>query len=140
MTVLRLGYVPLIDAAPLIVAQELGFAAEEGLSLDLIRLGAWAQARDMLGAGLIDAAHMLVPMPVGHALGLGPALPAMDLVMLLSQGGQAVAVNNDLEERLRQVGHGFAFDDARAAGTALRGAVAGRLRVGCRSISRPRRN
>ena len=130
MTVLRLGYVPLIDAAPLIVAQELGFAAEEGLSLDLIRLGAWAQARDMLGAGLIDAAQMLVPMPVGQALGLGPALPAMDLVMVLSQGGQAVAVNGDLEERLRQAGHGFAFDDARAAGTALRGAVAGRLRVG----------
>lgn len=130
MTVLRLGYVPLIDAAPLIVAQELGFAAEEGLTLDLVRLGAWAQARDMLGAGLIDAAHMLVPMPVGQALGLGPALPGMDLVMVLSQGGQAVAVNRNLEDRLRRAGHDFAFDDARAAGTALRGAAAGRLRVG----------
>lgn len=130
MTVLRLGYVPLIDAAPLIVAQELGFAAEEGLTLDLVRLGAWAQARDMLGAGLIDAAHMLVPMPVGQALGLGPALPGMDLVMVLSQGGQAVAVNRNLEERLRRAGHDFAFDDARAAGTALRGVAAGRLRVG----------
>ncbi|TBN39002.1 nitrate transporter [Paracoccus subflavus] len=130
MTVLRLGYVPLIDAAPLIVAQELGFAAEEGLTLDLVRLGAWAQARDMLGAGLIDAAHMLVPMPVGQALGLGPALPGMDLVMVLSQGGQAVAVNRNLEDRLRRAGHDFAFDDARAAGTALRGVAAGRLRVG----------
>ena len=54
MTTLRLGYVPLIDAAPLIVAQELGFAAEEGLRLDPVRLGAWAQARDMLGAGSRD--------------------------------------------------------------------------------------
>jgi len=130
MTVLRLGYVPLIDAAPLIVAHELGFAAEEGLVLDLVRLGAWAQARDMLGAGLIDAAHMLVPMPVGQALGLGPALPAMDLVMVLSQGGQAVAVGRGLEARLRAAGHGFAFDDARAAGLALRAAAGGRLRVG----------
>lgn len=130
MTTLRLGYVPLIDAAPLIVAQELGFAAEEGLVLDLVRLDAWAQARDMLGAGLIDAAHMLVPMPVGQALGLGPALPAMDLVMILSHGGQAIAVNRALEERLRGAGHGFGFDDARAAGTALRGVAAGRLRVG----------
>lgn len=130
MMTLRLGYVPLIDAAPLIVAQELGFAAEEGLALDLVRLGAWAQARDMLGAGLIDAAHMLVPMPVGQALGLGPRLPAMDLVLILSHGGQAIAVNRDLERRLREAGHDFAFDDARAAGLALRGAVQAPLRVG----------
>lgn len=130
MITLRLGYVPLIDAAPLIVAQELGFAAEEGLVLDLVRLGAWAQARDMLGAGLIDAAHMLVPMPVAQALGLGPALPAMDLVMFLSHGGQVVAVNRDLEQRLRDRGHAFDFRDARAAGAAMRQAVTGRLRIG----------
>ncbi len=130
LTRLRLGYVPLIDAAPLIVAQELGFAAEEGLAFDLIRLGAWAQSRDMLGAGMIDAAHMLVPMPVGQALGLGPALPDFDLVMVLSHGGQAIAVNRALEARLRADGHAFDFADARAAGQALRRVVPDRLRVG----------
>lgn len=130
MITLRLGYVPLTDAAPLVIAHELGFAAEEGLAFDLLRLGAWAQARDMLGAGLIDAAQMLAPMPVGQALGLGPRLPAMDLVMFLSHGGQAVAVNRDLEDRLRGAGHDFTFDDARPAGRALRGVVTGRLRVG----------
>lgn len=102
LTPLRLGYVPLIDAAPLIVARELGFAAEEGLEFQLLRLGAWAQARDMLGAGLIEAAHMLVPMPVAQALGLGPALPDLDLVMFLSQGGQAVAVSAALAARDRK--------------------------------------
>ena len=50
LTPLRLGYLPLIDAAPLVVAHELGFAAEEGLGLDLVRQTAWAQSRDMLGA------------------------------------------------------------------------------------------
>lgn len=127
---LRLGYLPLIDAAPLVVARELGFAAEEGLELELLRLGSWAQSRDMLGAGLVDAAHMLVPMPLGQALGLGPALPAMDLLMLLSQGGQAIAINRTLESRLRAAGHGFDFADAGAAGRALRGVVPRRLRVG----------
>ena len=130
MTTLRLGYLPLIDAAPLIIAVELGFADAEGLGLDLVRLGAWAQSRDMLGAGLIDAAHMLVPMPVGQALGLGPALPPMDLVMFLSHGGQAIAVNRDLETRLRDAGHDFGFADARAAGMALRNVAPGVLRVG----------
>ena len=130
MTRLRLGYVPLIDAVPLVIARELGFAAEEGLELELIRLGAWAQSRDMLGAGLIDAAHMLVPMPIAQSLGLGPPLPAMDLVMFLSHGGQAFAVNRVIEARLRAAGHDFAFADARAAGLALRHAVPDGLRVG----------
>lgn len=130
MTRLRLGYVPLLDAAPLIVAHELGFAAEEGLALDLVRITAWAQSRDMLGAGVIDAAHMLVPMAIAQALGLGPRLPDFDLVMFLSHGGQVFAVNAQIEARLRQAGHPFDFADARAAGLALRHVVPDRLRVG----------
>ncbi|MDS9469080.1 ABC transporter substrate-binding protein [Paracoccus sp. MBLB3053] len=130
LTTLRLGYVPLIDAAPLIIGQEMGFAAEEGLCFDLVRLNAWAQCRDMLGAGLIDAAHMLAPMPIGQALGLGPDLPDFDLVMFLSHGGQAIAVSLEIAERLRDLGHGFDFADARSSGEALRQVVPGVLRVG----------
>ncbi|MFN3938138.1 MAG: ABC transporter substrate-binding protein [Gemmobacter sp.] len=73
VTRLRLGYVLLTDSAPLLIAQELGFAAEEGLALDLVRLQSWAQSRDLLGLGGIDAAHMLVPLPIAQSLGLGPA-------------------------------------------------------------------
>ncbi|RCW82494.1 CmpA/NrtA family ABC transporter substrate-binding protein [Paracoccus lutimaris] len=130
LTPLTLGYVPLIDAAPLILARELGFAAEEGLEFRLLRQGAWAQARDLLGAGVIDAAHMLAPMPVAQALGLGPALPDLDLVMVLSQGGQAVAISQPLAARLRDNGHDFDFRDARKAGEALRHAAPGRFRIG----------
>ncbi|MDB6454061.1 ABC transporter substrate-binding protein [Falsirhodobacter sp. 20TX0035] len=127
---IRLGYVPLTDAAPVLIAREMGFAAEEGLDLDLSRIGAWAQSRDLLGAGMIDAAHMLVPLPVAQAVGLGPDLPAMDLVMVLSQGGQAVAISQTIAGRMRVDGHPFDFADARAAGAALRRVVRGPLRVG----------
>lgn len=127
---LRLGYVPLTDAAPLIVAQELGFAAEEGLNLDLIRLRSWAQCRDLLGVGGIDAAHMLVPLPIAQALGLGPAYPAFDLVMVLSVGGQAIAVSEALADAMREGGHGFGFGDPIAARDALMAVAGGRLRVG----------
>lgn len=127
---LRVGYVPLIDAAPLIVAQELGFAAEEGLALDLVGLQSWAQSRDLLGTGGIDAAHMLVPMPVAQRLRLGPVYPDFDLVMFLSQGGQAIAVSAALVAALRGIGHGFAFDDPIAARAALERVVTGPLRVG----------
>ena len=127
---LRLGYVPLTDAAPLILAHELGFASEEGLRLELVQISAWAQSRDLLGAGVIDAAHMLAPLPIAQAMGLGPALPAMDLVMVLSQGGQAIAISSPLAARMRAAGHGFDFADARRAGAMLRQVAGDRLRVG----------
>lgn len=127
---LRLGYVPLTDAAPMIVAHELGLAGEEGLGLELQRISAWAQSRDLLGAGVIDAAHMLAPLPIAQAVGLGPALPAMDLVMFLSQGGEAIAISTDLAARMRAAGHGFDFADARRAGDILREVAGPSLRVG----------
>lgn len=127
---LRLGYVPLTDAAPLIIAQELGFAAEEGLALDLIRLQGWAQSRDLLGVGGIDAAHMLVPLPIAQTLGLGPAYPRFDLVMVLSVGGQAICVSAALAEAMRARGHGFGFGDPLAARAALASVAPAGLRVG----------
>ncbi|MEQ3641827.1 MULTISPECIES: ABC transporter substrate-binding protein [Paracoccus] len=127
---LRLGYVPLTDAAPLIIARELGFAAEEALDLDLVRAGSWAQCRDMLGTGAVVAAHMLVPLPIAQGLGLGPAFPDLDLLMVLSQGGQAIAVSRAIAARLKGQGHGFDFRDPRAARDALARAHPGPLRVG----------
>jgi two-component system, oxyanion-binding sensor len=127
---LRLGYVPLTDAAPLIVAHELGFAAEEGLRLELVRSQSWAQCRDLLGLGEVDAAHMLVPMPIAQALGLGPAYPGFDLVMMLSVGGQAIAVSAGLAEAMRAEGQSFGFDDPLAAREAIGAVARGGLRVG----------
>ena len=127
---LRLGYVPLTDAAPLIVAQEIGFAAEEGLNLDLIRLQSWAQSRDLLGTRGIDAAHMLVPLPIAQTLGLGPAYPQFDLAMVLSVGGQAITVSAALADAMRADGHGFGFNDPLPARDALMRVAGGRLRVG----------
>lgn len=130
LRLLRLGYVPLTDAAPLIVAHELGFATEEGLNLDLVRSQSWAQSRDHLGAGAVDAAHMLLSMPIAQRLGLGPALPGMDVLMVLSQGGQAVAISTALAEQMRAGGYTFDFTNPMAAGVALHAASGGRLRVG----------
>ncbi|MEP1013902.1 MAG: ABC transporter substrate-binding protein, partial [Paracoccaceae bacterium] len=61
---LAIGFVPLVDAAPLIVAHEMGFAAEEGLFFELHRAPSWSALRDRLSFGHLDAAHMLAPVPV----------------------------------------------------------------------------
>ncbi|MGI3164127.1 CmpA/NrtA family ABC transporter substrate-binding protein [Pseudooceanicola sp. 200-1SW] len=117
--VLNVGFIPLVDAAPLVVAQEMGFAAEEGLALDLVRAPSWSSLRDMLVFGRVDAAHMLAPVPVASALGLGGTGAALSAVSVLSVNGNVIGVSNALAERLRAVGHDFAFDVARAAGEAL---------------------
>ncbi|WP_116130834.1 ABC transporter substrate-binding protein [Tropicimonas sp. IMCC34043] len=129
-TTLDIGFVPLIDAAPLIAAQEMGFAAEEGLSLTLRRAPSWASARDALTFGQVDAAHMLAPIPVSMALGLGGGGAGLEAISVLSVNGTVVGVSTDLAARMRAAGHPFDFADATAAGRALIAAGEGPLRIG----------
>ena len=119
---LTAGFVPLVDAAPLIVARELGFAAEEGVALALERAPSWSVLRDGLALGRTQAAHMLSPVPVAMALGLGGVAAPIDALSVLSVNGTVVGVSRALAARLRDGGHAFGFDDARAAGRALLGA------------------
>lgn len=127
---LSVGFIPLVDAAPLIMAQEMGFAAEEGISLDLRAAPSWSSLRDMLSLGQVDAAHMLSVAPVASALGLGGAGVTLHAVSVLSVNGNVIGVSRPLADRLREIGHDFAFNDARSAGTALIAASGGSLRFG----------
>ena len=52
---LRIGYIPLVDAAALIVAVDHGFATAEGLDVELVREVSWSNVRDKLNLGLFDA-------------------------------------------------------------------------------------
>ena len=127
---LSVGFIPLVDAAPLIVAHEMGFAAEEGIGLDLRRAPSWSALRDLLSFGHIEAAHMLSPVPVAAALGLGGGGTALCAISMLSMNGNVIGVSRALGEKLRTSGHDFAFDDARAAGLALIAQSDGLLRIG----------
>ena len=42
---LPVAYVPLVDAAPLIVAHEMGLARAEGVELELIAAPSWSSVR-----------------------------------------------------------------------------------------------
>ncbi|WP_343503198.1 CmpA/NrtA family ABC transporter substrate-binding protein [Alloyangia pacifica] len=129
-TTLSVGFIPLTDSAPLIIAQEMGYAAEEGIALELKRAPSWSSLRDMLSFGRVDAAHMLSPVPVASALGLGGAGVPLSAVSVLSVNGNVIGVSNALAEKLRAQGHDFGFDDARAAGEALIAATDETLRIG----------
>jgi NitT/TauT family transport system ATP-binding protein/nitrate/nitrite transport system substrate-binding protein len=80
-SVLRLGLLRLTDAAPLIVARELGFFAAEGLDTMLSVEPSWANVADKLGCGLLDGAVMLPPLALAISLGLRGSARAEPLVV-----------------------------------------------------------
>ena len=125
----RVGYLPLLDAAPLIIAQELGFAAEERLSLDLIPAVSWSALRDMLTFGRVDAASLLSPIPIASILHLGGIAARIDALMVTSLGGEGIVVSHGLAETMRANGYGFDFADAAGAARALHQAHPRPLRI-----------
>lgn len=127
---LRLGHLPLVDAAPLIIADALGFARAEGLALELRPAPSWSALRDMLALGAVDAAQMLAPVPVAAALGLGASQARFDALQLLNANGNVIGVSAALAKRMTTAGYGFDFADARGAGAALLAALGQELRIG----------
>lgn len=93
---LTIGYVPLADAAPVIVAAERGFAEAEGLDLALSREPSWATLRDRLALGHLDAAHMLGPLALASALGLSGPQADLCVPMALNLNGNALTVSKAL--------------------------------------------
>ena len=100
-TRLAVGFMPLLDCAPLVAAVEKGYAADEGLTLDLVRETSWANIRDRLIIGQFTAAHMLGPMPIAATLGLGARKASMIAPMALGLGGNAITVSTSLWEMMR---------------------------------------
>ena len=86
-TRLAVGFMPLLDCAPLVAAVEKGYAADEGIKVDLVRETSWANIRDRLIIGQFTAAHMLGPMPIAATLGLGACKASMIAPMALGLGG-----------------------------------------------------
>lgn len=126
------GFMPLTDSMLLVIAEQQGFAAAEGLSLRLVRETSWANIRDRVGVGHFDVAHMLAPMPVAANLGLSPLSVPFIAAMALGHGGNAVTVSVALWAQM--LAHGATDDlDPIATGQALAAAVrasAKRLRFG----------
>ena len=67
----RIGFIPLCDATALMVAVDKGFAAAEGLDVELVREVSWSNVRDKLNIGLFDAAHLMAPVAIASSLGIG---------------------------------------------------------------------
>ncbi len=80
---LKVGFIPITCATPIIMAAPLGFYAKHGLNVEVVKTAGWAVVRDKTINKEYDAAHMLAPMPIAISLGLGAqaipfAVPAIE--------------------------------------------------------------
>jgi ABC-type nitrate/sulfonate/bicarbonate transport system substrate-binding protein len=98
---LRLGFMPLTDAAPLLVAEELGLFEGVGLRVALSAETAWAAVRDKLAFGALDAAQLLGPMPIALAAGLDGIATEVTVAAGLGANGNTLALSPALT---REVG------------------------------------
>ncbi|PKL99575.1 MAG: nitrate transporter [Gammaproteobacteria bacterium HGW-Gammaproteobacteria-9] len=94
----NLGFLPLTDAASLIVAATQGFAQPFGLTLNLQRQSSWSALRDKLVGGELDAAHGLYGLIYAVHLGIGGS-SAVDMAVLmgLAQNGQSISLSASLK-------------------------------------------
>ena len=94
--VIKLGFIPLTDCAPLVVAKELGLFAKYGVNVELSKEASWANIRDKVLNGELDAAHCLYSMPMSVYTGIGgKAGSEMKIAMTLSNNGQAITLSKD---------------------------------------------
>lgn len=95
-TAVRLGYVRLLDAAPLIVADHRGLFQDAGLDVSLVREAGWATIRDKLAFGELDVAQALSPMPFVMQAGIGVARTEVVTAMILNCNGNAITLSSRL--------------------------------------------
>ncbi|MPZ58035.1 MAG: nitrate transporter [Rhizobiales bacterium] len=131
---MRIGYIPLVDAAALVVAVDKGFTADEGLDVDLVREVSWSNVRDKLNIGLFDAAHLLSPVAVASSLGIGHVRVPLVAPFNLGFNGNAITVTPDLMEALCGATDGDLADPMVSA-RALAGVVAARKARGLEPLT-----
>ena len=68
---LKIGFIPITCATPIIMAEPMGFYKRQGLNVQVLKASSWAMIRDISINGETDATHMLSPMPLAISLGVG---------------------------------------------------------------------
>ncbi|SDS73942.1 CmpA/NrtA family ABC transporter substrate-binding protein [Pseudomonas granadensis] len=95
---INLGFMALSDCASVVVAATQGFAQPYGLTLNLKRQASWANLRDKLVSGELDAAHSLYGLIYAVHLGIGGVAPTdMAVLMGLNQNGQSLNLSRGLQ-------------------------------------------
>lgn len=94
--VIRLGFIPLTDCAPIVMAKELGLFEKYGVNVVVSKEASWANVRDKILTGELEGAHCLFSMPFSVYTGVGGKEGSMmKIAMVLNNNGQAITLSKD---------------------------------------------
>jgi bicarbonate transport system substrate-binding protein len=132
VTTIKLGYIPIVEAAPLIIAKEKGFFAKHGMpDVAVEKQANWGAARDNVKIGSagdgIDGGQWQMPMPYLISEGIitdGTKIPMYVLAQLNTQGnGIAIAGKHRGKNiGLQLEGQKALFDELKSQGTRFKAA------------------
>ena len=97
---LKVGFIPITCATPIIMAHPMGCYGKQGLDVEVVKTAGWALIREQAMSGEYDAAHMLSPMPLAITLGVGASravpwtMPAVENI-----NGQAITLSMKHKDR-----------------------------------------
>ena len=89
---LKVGFIPITCATPIIMAKPMGFYEKQGLNVEVIKTAGWAVIRDKTINKEYDAAHMLSPMPLAITMGVGSKPIPYTMPAVENINGQAITL------------------------------------------------
>lgn len=92
-TDLKVGFIPITCATPLIMAEPLGFYKKHGLNVEVVKASGWAMIRDFALNKQTDATHMLTPMPLAITMGVGSQSAPFLMPAVENINGQAITLH-----------------------------------------------
>ena len=126
----RVGFIPLLDMAVLVAAEEQGFARRESIRLQLVKDVSWSNIRDRLAFRQFDVAHMLSPMPVASQLDLGSNPYRCFTPFALGRGGNSITLSLGLYREMQAFAGLDGAENALANARALKAVIERRRREG----------
>jgi nitrate/nitrite transport system substrate-binding protein len=99
LTDLNVGFIPLTDCAPVVMASLKGFDKKYGITIKPSKEASWAGVRDKLANGELHASHVLYGMLYGMQLGINGPMKKMAVLMNLNQNGQAITLAESLKKK-----------------------------------------
>ena len=96
---LKVGFIAITCATPIIMAAPMGFYAKNGLNVEVVRTAGWAVIRDKSLNGEYDAAHMLSPMPLAISMGAGSNPIPWSVAAIENINGQAITLANKHKDK-----------------------------------------
>src|SRR2546426_8805086 len=91
---LKIGFIPITCATPIIMAEPMGFYRKYGLNVQVVKASGWAMIRDLSINKETDATHMLSPMPLAISMGVGSQAVPYVMPAVENINGQAITLAN----------------------------------------------